>query len=163
MKKLILFILLLFVLTAYGQQFDVPQEVRIAFSKRFPEAKDISWIKKSENFEAEFFYKDDLKAALYDANGVWLQTSTAVSEEEIPEKALNEINKEYEDGFINDAAVVTDNNNNTYYNVSVYTDQAAYYLKINDKGDILETMEEINAADDYDLDIDESEFDYNEE
>jgi len=155
--------MLLFVLTAYGQYLDVPQKVKDALNKKFPGAEEVSWIKKMNNYEAEFFFNDDLEAALFNEHGEWLETSTFISEDELPEKAIIDINELYEGGFINEATQVLDNKDIIYYRVSVYTDQATYYLKINNNGEIIDTLKEINSDNDYDLEIDESEFNYNKE
>ncbi len=161
MIKICFLFIFLSVLTAYGQNTDIPEKVKDALNKKYPEAEEVSWIKKADNYEAEFFYDDELKAALFDANGQWLETSTFISEDELPGEAIYDIDETYEEGFINEAMQVTDNSGVIYYKVSVYTDKATFYLKINSEGEIIETIEEINTGDDYDLEIDESEFDYN--
>ena len=94
MKKIRLLILLLaFAQTAFAQSSKIPEVVKAAFAKAYPNAKDVDWEHENGNFEAEFEMDGDKEmSAVYDAWGALLETEMEISFSALP-KAAREILK----------------------------------------------------------------------
>lgn len=89
MKKIMLFVALFaFVQTAFAQASKVPEAVKMAFSKAYPNADDVEWELEDGNFEVEFELTDDKEmSVLYDATGAVLETEVPVSLADLPKAA----------------------------------------------------------------------------
>lgn len=79
--SLILFSLLTF--TVWG--VNVPSAVKTAFTKSFPQVKNVSWeLEDSTLYEAEFKQNGKEFSVVYDKDGIWLETAEEIKFEEAP-------------------------------------------------------------------------------
>ncbi len=73
-------------LSACGQSTgNVPENVKAAFQKKFPNATKVSWGKEnSHEWEAEFKMNRMEYSANFDTNGNWMETEYEISKKDIP-------------------------------------------------------------------------------
>ncbi|MFN0175392.1 MAG: PepSY-like domain-containing protein [Saprospiraceae bacterium] len=91
MKNVMLFIALFaFAQTAFSQASKVPETVKMAFAKAYPNADDVEWELEDGNFEVEFEMAEDQEmSVVYDAKGNLLETEVPIPFSELP-KAVQE-------------------------------------------------------------------------
>ena len=81
-------LLSLFLVQSCGQnptKETAPEKVIAAFTKQFPEAKEVEWSKENdEEWEAEFELNETDYSANYGLNGEWKSTEYEISETEVP-------------------------------------------------------------------------------
>lgn len=117
------FIYLLFAgQAAFAQKIDaskVPGSVKNTFSKSFPGIAAVKWEKEKGNYEANFSRNDQKMSALFDANGAWLETETAMKTTELPKNAADYIAKNYKGEKIKEAARLKMANGDNNYEAEV--------------------------------------------
>lgn len=88
MKNLVLLIAVvaIFSLNACGQKGkDIPENIKTAFTQKFPTATKVKWDKENEKeWEAEFKMDGKEYSANFDMNGAWMETEYEISVSEIP-------------------------------------------------------------------------------
>lgn len=89
--------LLLATTTACGQQEkNVPETVKAAFTKKFPEAQKVKWGKENDGeWEAEFKLDNREYSANFNLAGDWLETEYEINESEIPETITTTLKTEF--------------------------------------------------------------------
>ncbi len=107
--KRIFFVVLIFSAFSLGTigQTTVPDNVKAAFEKMFPEAKSIKWsVEDSKTWEAEFKMKCKEMSANFDGDGTWLETETEMKARNLPESVLNVVKTEFAGYRIDEACLV---------------------------------------------------------
>lgn len=102
---------LLFSSFAFAQSIsekEVPNTVKAALSKKFPNQKNIKWEKEKENYEASFSIGKTEHATVIDSKGNLLETEEEISVKELPANAVAYIQKNYSGKKIKEAAKITD-------------------------------------------------------
>jgi hypothetical protein len=87
---------------------DVPQPVKSAFQKAYPNAKEVKWEKEGSNYEAEFDYNKADHSVLFDANGSLIETEVEIEVNQLPKGVLEYVAKNYQGQKIKEAAKITD-------------------------------------------------------
>ncbi|MBC7777238.1 MAG: PepSY-like domain-containing protein [Phycisphaerae bacterium] len=89
MKKMFLLIVLFaFSQTAFAQASKVPDAVKTAFAKAYPNADDVKWELENGHYEVEFEMTDDHEmSVLYDAAGALLETEVEIPFSDLPKAA----------------------------------------------------------------------------
>lgn len=87
---------------------DVPQQVKSAFEKTYPSAKEVKWDKEGSNFEAEFEFDKSEMSVLFDANGNVLETETEIEVGQLPQAVVDYVATHYKGKKIKEAAKITD-------------------------------------------------------
>jgi len=122
MKSITLTIALLvaLMLNACGQSnVNVPEQVKSAFAKKFPNAKHVEWGKESEmEWEAEFKINGMEYSANYDASGKWLETESEISKKDLPESIKTTITKDYSD-YKADEAEISETPEGVFYEIKL--------------------------------------------
>ena len=112
MKNILLLSVLCFgISTGYAQKVkakNVPQNVKEAFQKNFPNAKVEKWQKEEGNFEAEFDFNKTENSALIDANGNLLETETEIPAKDLPQGVSIYLAKYEAGNKIKEASRITD-------------------------------------------------------
>lgn len=87
-KVMLLLVLFAFAQIVYAQAAKVPEAVKMAFAKAYPNADDIEWEMESGNFEVEFEIAEDQEiSVVYNANGELLETEVEIAFSELPQAA----------------------------------------------------------------------------
>ena len=122
MNKLIVLLLVLIGVNCFAQKIDaskVPAAVQAAFSKQFPGIKEVKWEIEKGNYEANFKQKNDKMAALFEADGKWLETETGIEVSALPAGAKEYIAKNYKGDKIKEAAKLKMANGDENYEAEV--------------------------------------------
>ncbi len=74
----------------------IPQEVKTAFAKKFPNAKKISWSKENaKDWEAEFIINNKKYSANYDNDGNWKETEYEIDFSDVPENVKSSLDSNF--------------------------------------------------------------------
>ena len=74
--------------SAFAQASKVPDAVKMAFAKAYPNVDDVEWELEDGNFEVEFEMADDQEmSVVYDSNGALIETEVPVPFSELPKAA----------------------------------------------------------------------------
>lgn len=99
MKNLILIIAAAFAATAHAQIISddkVPAAVSSAFKAKFPEAEKAKWeMENAKDYEVTFIINKGEQAAVFDANGNWLETEIEIKVSELPQAVSQAIAKQF--------------------------------------------------------------------
>ena len=97
--------MLLFIMGAVLLQVqDIPEKVRTAFNKQFPNARSVAWERESgHEWEADFKISDTSYSASYLHDGSWLETAHEIEQEEIPEKIRQALTKLFPDYILEES------------------------------------------------------------
>jgi uncharacterized membrane protein YkoI len=93
---------------------DVPVEVRQTILNTFPNAANLEWEKKGEDYEAEFDVAAVEHTALLNAKGSLVQHKYDITEAELPEAVKAAISQQYADFRIDDADVLVKGESSFY-------------------------------------------------
>ncbi|MEO8664889.1 MAG: PepSY-like domain-containing protein [Ignavibacteria bacterium] len=95
MKTIILVALAIFISINVNAQ-TVPATVSEAFNKKFPDAKNVRWNKESSNdYEASFEMNGITSSADFSKKGIWTETETSVSYDQLPQKVQDSFSSNY--------------------------------------------------------------------
>jgi hypothetical protein len=84
-----------------------PEKVIAAFTKQFPNAKEVEWSKENdEEWEAEFELNETDYSANYGLNGEWKSTEYEISETDVPAEIRTILDENFTDFEIEDIEVV---------------------------------------------------------
>ncbi|MCW5908347.1 MAG: PepSY-like domain-containing protein [Chitinophagales bacterium] len=87
---------------------DVPQSVKSAFQKAYPNTKEVKWDKEGSNYEAEFDYNKTDYSVLFDAKGNLIETEVEIEVSQLPKSVTEFVSKHYTGQKIKEAAKITD-------------------------------------------------------
>lgn len=73
----------------------VMDNVKAAFSEKYPNATDVEWKQEELGWEVEFKLDGIKYEAEYDENGDWVKTEHEISESELPDMIQNTLDGEY--------------------------------------------------------------------
>ncbi|MFC0876204.1 PepSY-like domain-containing protein [Saccharicrinis sp. FJH2] len=140
MKSVTLTIALLsaLMLNACGQpNVKVPEQVKAAFAKKFPNAKHVEWGKESETeWEAEFRINGMEYSANYDTSGKWLETESEISKKDLPESIKNTITKDFS-GYKTDEAEISETRDGVFYEIKLERKGEALEIVFNKSGKVI--------------------------
>jgi hypothetical protein len=115
MKKFILSISLLAVtMTSISvaqdlKSKDVPEKVKTAFAKKYPDAKKVSWEKEKGNYEANWDGKSGEDSSVtFTPSAIYVEIVVAIPVGQLPSGVAAYVNKQYNGAKIREAGKVTD-------------------------------------------------------
>ena len=144
MKKNILSIgvLILILLTQFSlliaQETAVPEAIKTALLKKYPNASDVYWEMEYEEYIASFENADfDLIIVTFNDQGNWLQTDISLSLEKLPIPAQSAIQEEFKvENFYNINKIETPTK--VFYTTSFETATQMVTLSFDEKGKVTE-------------------------
>ena len=96
MKNLIIFVLSFLLCTSTIHATVVPDAVKTAFQKKFPNAKKVKWEKEKTNeYEASFNLDSKEVSVLYLSDGKLIEVETEILDTELPKPVVESLNKKY--------------------------------------------------------------------
>ncbi len=96
MKKIILMILGIALLSTCSFAGTPPAAVQKAFEQKFPKATKVSWGKENKKeWEAEFTLDGSKISANFALDGTWMETEREIKVSELPKAVANAISKAY--------------------------------------------------------------------
>lgn len=87
---------------------DVPQSVKSAFQKAYPNAMEVKWDKEGNSYEAGFNFNKTDYSVLFDANGNILETEIEIEVSQLPKSVSEYVATHFHGEKIKDAAKITD-------------------------------------------------------
>ena len=87
---------------------DVPSAVKENFTKSYPDAKNVEWIKEEDGYEAEFIINKTESSATYDNDGKFKELELEIKIKELPAAASEYCTVNYADHKLSEAAKITD-------------------------------------------------------
>jgi hypothetical protein len=137
MKTSHILVLLLFVITVCGQNTELPSHIKNSFKKAFPEAVNLNWAENNGKYEIEFYFGRDMYTAVYDINGILLETSVIISDDLIPENLLSEIARKHPDAGLAYAEKVTKVGDEIFIRVVAESENMVYTVTAKLDGTII--------------------------
>lgn len=118
MKNLIAILICLgiasFALAQKMKTQEVPQVVRAAFAKAYPNVKNMKWEKEGDSYEADFDLQREETSALFDAAGKMKEVETEIAVDAMPVAVKKSLTKDYADYKVKEAAKIVAENVITY-------------------------------------------------
>ena len=84
---------------------NIPDVVKSALVKNYPNAKSVKWDKEDANYEASFKNNNLDNSILFDAKGNVLESEVAIKE--LPKNVMEYLNKNYPNQKIKESAKIT--------------------------------------------------------
>ncbi|HLW14586.1 MAG TPA: PepSY-like domain-containing protein [Flavobacteriaceae bacterium] len=118
MKTLKTIILLVFATaTVWAQDLkptEVPEVVKITFTKEFPNATDVEWERDKAYYKVEFDVDWMDHEVWYTEEGMMHRKEQEIAKEDLPEAVLQEIGINYSEYFVDDVKILWYDNTTTY-------------------------------------------------
>ncbi|MCX6245032.1 MAG: PepSY-like domain-containing protein [Bacteroidetes bacterium] len=142
MKKIFLMLSASVLLTimAFPQEIapaKVPGPVKQAFSKQFPAAKNISYEKLDQYYQAGFLQDGKQWFAIYDAAGKLQETQKTINPSALPKEITASVNKNFKGYTVVTAVKREASDKAVCYEMDLMKDQAGYQVRFSDKGEIM--------------------------
>src|SRR6202162_4837882 len=88
---------------------DVPESVKTAFAKKYPDAKKVSWEKEKGNYEANWGGKSGEDSSVtFTPSAIFVEIVVAIPVSQLPPGVAPYVNKQYKGAKIREAGKVTD-------------------------------------------------------
>lgn len=142
MKKVMMIMCcgLLFVTQACGQkksETNVPQSVKDAFEKKFPNVSKIEWEKENaDEWEAEFEMNGIEYSANFDAKGKWQETEHEIKVSELPGKVKSTLDNDFS-GYTIEEAEIAETPKGKFYEVTIEKGSDEMEVVINISGEVI--------------------------
>ena len=118
---------------------NVPSSVEGACKKKYPQAEDVEWEKKGNNYEASFVHDDENILVSFDGKGTLLETCLFVENESVPEAVVDAVNAKYPDSYFSQSMECKDAKGAKTYTINVDADDASFVVKVDAKGKLLKS------------------------
>jgi hypothetical protein len=119
MKKAAIFFVLFTWGWCFAQENEIPDNIKEALYKYFPNAQDIDWEIQKGKYEAEFTGGGYERSVLFDGRGKVLETKTQISVIDLPVPAVQYIVRNYKDSEITKASRIIDFSGNTTFDIEI--------------------------------------------
>ena len=119
---------------------EVPSTVTKSFKAKFPNVKEVEWVKEEADYEVEFEMSGKEHEAKFSSDGIWKETETKMKVSEIPQSVKTGLMKtEYKDWKIEKVAKVesADPNMKMFYEVEVEKKKVEKEICISADGKVL--------------------------
>ncbi len=104
----------------FAQNIQVPQGVKEAFTKKYPEATHVIWEKEKGNYEANWGGKsNEDNSAMYSPKGEFIEIAKAIPVSQLPASAKDYVKNNFKNASINEASIVTDAKGKVTYEAEV--------------------------------------------
>lgn len=121
MKKFIFIVAIVIctISTGFSQKHIIPNEVKTAFAKQYPNVTKVNWEKEKGDYEAGFTVDKIENSVLLDAKGNILETEVAVEKTTLPAAILAYVTKNYAGKKIEGAAKINSTKEGVIYEVAI--------------------------------------------
>jgi len=128
MKTKYILILLVYTLSLNAQNAELPSLIKNSFKKAFPVAANLNWAENNGKYEIEFYLGTDLYTAIYDINGILLETAVIIPDDKIPENLLAEISKRHPEAGLAYAEQVSAEGSDKFIRVVTESENMVYTI-----------------------------------
>lgn len=124
MKKVsMIAVMLLFIsLGIYAQRIEaakVPEPIKAAFAKAFPNASGVTWEMEKGNYEAGFKKDGKVMAALFEPSGIMKESETTIEVASLPASVLTYVKEHYKGKQIKEGAKIVKSTGEINYEAEV--------------------------------------------
>jgi uncharacterized membrane protein YkoI len=121
MKYLITIILGMFLITSLeAQVINVPKKSQSHFGKKYPSAKEVTWINNVTDYQVKFKDDNGTQRAYYHMDGTWNFTELYIDNSKIPAEVSSSLSKSrFSDWTIESSAFIENNKGKTMYRLEV--------------------------------------------
>ncbi len=130
-------ITLLFTAITFAQK-DIPNEVKVAFAKQYPDVKKVKWEEEDGKFEASYNQNKVKSSVLMNAKGKILETENEIPVADLSKLITDYVAKNYPNQKIKGAAKITDAEGVITFEVEV----KGLDLLFSDKGNFIKASKE---------------------
>jgi hypothetical protein len=116
---------------------EIPDQVKKAFTAKFPTATDIKYEVEDKDFEVSFTEKGVEMSANFDAAGKWLETETEMDVSALPKEITGSVTKNFPGFKISEADRVEAPGTGQTYELDLIKNKEGIEVQMNPKGDIL--------------------------
>lgn len=154
MKKEIFFsTFLMFSLSLFAQDMSVPKVVKESFTKQYPKIVDVKWDKEGdEEYEAEFTNNGIKTSVVIDEDGEIEETEIALNLDDLSLDILNYVKENYSSYEITEAAKITDEDGNVFYEAEISKGDSKTDLLFDSNGNPVKKQKEAEEYDEEDED-----------
>jgi len=125
----------------------VPQAVKKAFEKKFPNVKKVDWEKENESeWEAEFKLNKLEYSANFLANGTWQETEHEITEENVPQNILSSLKASFP-GFEMEEAEISETTEGTFYEFEIEKGKDEWEVTLDSNGKVIKKQSEEEEED----------------
>jgi hypothetical protein len=121
-KQIILFALVL-IICSYATSFaqsKTPNAVTTAFNQKFPNATNVKWDKENAHeYEASFEWNGEKYSANYSDTGVWLETESPSSFNQLPDKVQAAFNASHNGEIVKAVSKIETSRGEIKYEVEI--------------------------------------------
>lgn len=152
MKTLKLFVIVFAAISinACAQKPNVPENVKNAFTQKFPDAKSVKWDKENETeWEAEFKLNGEEYSANFTTDGVWKETEHEIEKSAIPANVKQTLDNEFR-GYKIEEAEISETAEGQVYEFELKKDKVVMEVAISPDGKLLK--KEVKTEKDEDKD-----------
>ena len=136
MKTILLLLTTLFLTSSAFAQGSLQDQMTEFVMGKYPESEEVEWAEAGKQFTGSFYDGRELKVALFDESGNWVQTETNIEVGSLDADIKGSINKEYPGAEVHRVQHI-EVGSYYYYLVDVTADDAGQQLKIDAVGSIL--------------------------
>jgi len=122
------------------KESEVPQVVKSAFMKAYPNAKGVKWDKEEAGFEASFEQNKNDMSVVLDKMGIVKEVETEIAKDKLPKAILETLKKDFADHDIEETAMIVANGVTTY-EVEVEKGKKSWDLIFDSAGKLLENTQ----------------------
>jgi hypothetical protein len=125
MKKIFVFIVAAAFLSSGARAQDikaskVPEIVKSACMKKFPDASKVSWEKENGNYEANWGGKSgEDSSAQFTPTGIFVELEKAIPVNKLPTSIITYVREHQDGATIKEAGIITDSNGKVTYEAEV--------------------------------------------
>jgi hypothetical protein len=142
-KTVVLMMTCLFIsLTGFSQTIPaekVPVNIKQAFEKKFPAAKDIKYELETREYEVSFKENGVQMSANFDPAGKWLETETQIKVSELPKEVTASVAKNYPGFKINAASRTETSTGGLSYETDLQKDKVKHEVQFSPNGEVLKS------------------------
>jgi hypothetical protein len=118
---------------------DVPEVVKAAFAKKYPQVKKMHWQKRGDLYEGEYREGKKEIEAVFREDGTWLYTMTEIDRHKLPVMVVTGFRKtEFADWKLDEAGQVETEKFESAYLIEVEKGDQEYDLIFKEDGTLLE-------------------------
>ncbi len=140
--KQLIFVLLFMSFSIFAQKSEIPDKVKSAFNKAYPNILKVKWDKENQNtYEAEFKQNNDAISVVFDSEGKILETEVSILISQLPKAIEPFILKNYKEYKISEAAKITDSKGAVTFEAEIKSGEKKKDLLFDSNGNIINKKE----------------------
>jgi hypothetical protein len=122
-------VLLSICLSAASQAENLPEKVKSVFNSRYPGLAIDDWSCSDSLYSIDFYKGGTMYTAVYNSDGVWLETSEIISDMDLPAPLQDYIKKNYPNSSISYSEKVEGSDKTRFLRVNLYYNETSCIIR----------------------------------